>query len=115
MLGMNISHAVKFLRKQKGWTQQQLADFANTSKSNISNLENGNQGYSESILQYLAKAFACPVSHIFILAECLEKQDDKENAVLDEIPLEVLVLQLPPALREPLKKLVIETLHRLKK
>nr|WP_314593059.1 helix-turn-helix transcriptional regulator [uncultured Neisseria sp.] len=46
---MNISRAIRFLRKQKGWAQQQLADFANTSKSNISNLENGDQGYSEAL------------------------------------------------------------------
>jgi putative helix-turn-helix protein len=73
---MNISRAIRFLRKQKGWTQQQLADFANTSKSNISNLENGNQGYSEAILKYLADALECCVSSIFLLAEYLERQQN---------------------------------------
>jgi putative helix-turn-helix protein len=112
---MNISHAIRFLRKQKGWTQQQLADFSNTSKSNISNLENGNQGYSESILQYLASAFNCPVSHIFILAELIEKQNDKKDLDWDAIPLDVLVLQLPAALQESLKGLVVEMLNKLAK
>ncbi|MDK4627546.1 helix-turn-helix transcriptional regulator, partial [Kingella kingae] len=51
---MDISYAIRYLRKKKGWTQQQLADFASTSKGNISNLENGNQGYSTAILQNLA-------------------------------------------------------------
>lgn len=73
---MNISRAIRFLRKQKGWTQQQFADFANTSKSNISNLENGHQGYSEAILKYLADALGCCVSSIFMLAEYLERQQN---------------------------------------
>ena len=78
---MNIGHAIRYLRKRKGWTQQQLADFSNTSKSNISNLENGNQGYSPAILQYLAEAFNCTVAQLFLLAESL---DDDEN-IADEI------------------------------
>ena len=70
---MNISRAIRFLRKQKGWTQQQLADFANTSKSNISNLENGNQGYSEAILKYLADALGCRVFVYFSASRILGK------------------------------------------
>ncbi|MDO4694490.1 MAG: helix-turn-helix transcriptional regulator [Eikenella sp.] len=109
---MDISNAIRFLRKKKGWTQQQLADFSHTSKSNISNLENGNQGYSPALLQYLAQAFGCPISQIFLLAEELEKQaqPDWENA-----PIDVLFMQLPEAMRTLFRKLFIEIIAQQEK
>lgn len=110
---MNISHAIRFLRKQKGWTQQQLADFANTSKGNISNIENSNQGYSEAVVKYLAKAFGCPVSSIFLLAEHLERQQDNTSANLEEMPVELLFLQLPKPLQQSFRTLMIKTLEQL--
>ena len=110
---MDISHSIRFLRKKKGWTQQQLADFSHTSKSNISNLENGNQGYSPAILQYLAKAFGCPVSHIFLLAENLEKQQHTTAMDWQKLPIELLILQLPDNLQQSFKDLIIKTLEQL--
>jgi len=110
---MDIRHAIRFLRKQKGWTQQQLADFSNTSKSNISNLENGNQGYSPAILQYLAKAFDCPVSQIFLLAESLEKQQNNTELDLQRLPIELLVMQLPKNLQQSFRNLLIDMLQQL--
>ena len=103
---MKIHHAIRFLRKQKGWTQQQLADFANTSKGNISNLENGNQGYSPAILDYLAKAFQCRVSDLFLLAENLDQDGAlrKDNVV----SIEVLFTQLPLEIQEHLKQLMLQ-------
>ena len=101
---MNIGHAIRYLRKRKGWTQQQLADFSNTSKSNISNLENGNQGYSPAILQYLAEAFNCTVAQLFLLAESL---DDDENIAenWDQMPIDALFIQLPKDIQDNLKQL----------
>lgn len=112
---MNINRAIRFLRKQRGWTQQQLADFSNTSKSNISNIENGNQGYSEAVLQYLANAFGCPVSSIFLLAEHLERQQNNTSKSLEEMPVELIFLQLPIPLRQSFKSLMIQTLEQLSK
>ena len=56
---MDIRHAVRYLRKQKGWTQAELAERVYTTNGNISNLESGQQGYSPSLLAYLAQAFGC--------------------------------------------------------
>lgn len=109
---MDISQSIRFLRKQKGWTQQQLADFSNTSKSNISNLENGNQGYSPALLQYLAKAFGCSVSQIFLLAEELHRQSDKTCISFEEMPIELIALQLPEELQRAFKSLMIEMLRQ---
>lgn len=103
---MNIRHAIRYLRKKKGWTQQQLADFAHTSKSNISNLENGNQGYSPAILQYLSQAFGCSVSQIFLLAESFEKNNEK-----DDIPIEILYMQLPENMKQHFKNLMKEVIN----
>lgn len=104
---MKINHAIRYLRKKEGWTQQQLADFANTSKSNISNLENGNQGYSAAILQQLAIAFGCSVSQIFLLAENLSNsQESKQN--WQEMPIEVLYMQLPDGMKRHFKLLMVE-------
>jgi len=102
---MNIGHAIRYLRKRKGWTQQQLADFSNTSKSNISNLENCNQGYSPAILQYLAKAFNYTVAQLFLLAESFD--DDESIAEnWDQIPIDGLFIPLPKDIQDNLKQFI---------
>lgn len=102
---MNIGHAVRYLRKKKGWTQQQLADYSNTSKSNISNLENGNQGYSPAILEYLARAFHCSVAQLFLLAEYLD-EDGKVNQDWRQMPIDTLFMQLPRDVQDNLRQLM---------
>ena len=87
---MDIRHAVRYLRKQKGWTQTELAERVYTTNGNISNLESGQQGYSPSLLTYLAQAFGCSVSNIFLLAEHLDKPDENKP-----MPIELLFTQLP--------------------
>ncbi|MBD3614525.1 helix-turn-helix transcriptional regulator [Kingella kingae] len=111
---MDISYAIRYLRKKKGWTQQQLADFASTSKGNISNLENGNQGYSPAILQNLAKAFGCSVSQIFLLAENLECTEKLliEN---DKMPIDTIFIQLPLPIQEQLRQLMLQILKQQEK
>lgn len=66
---MNIGAAIKQLRLAKKLTQEELAERANTSKPNISNLERNAQGFSPVILNSLAKALEIKVSEIFQLAE----------------------------------------------
>lgn len=52
-------HFIKEWRKQRGMTQQQLADLVGVVVSSISQLETGKQGYSQSMLENLAKALGC--------------------------------------------------------
>lgn len=66
---MNIGAAIKKLRLERKLTQEELAERANTSKPNISNLERNAQGFSPVILSSLGKAFGVKVSDIFRLAE----------------------------------------------
>lgn len=102
---MNIGQAVRYLRKKKGWTQQQLADYSNTSKSNISNLENGNQGYSPAILEYLARAFHCSVAQLFLLAEYLD-EEGKVTKDWHHMPIDTLFMQLPKDVQDNLRQLI---------
>ncbi len=104
---MNIGKAIRFLRKEKGWTQQQLADFACTSKGNISNLENGHQGYSPSLLDGLSVAFCCPISSIFLLAESFDRLEKNSNK-LEEFPIEILFARLPIDIQKKFIALFIE-------
>lgn len=52
-------HFIRQWRKFRHLTQQQLADRIGSSVSSISQLENGQQGYSQAILEALAVALAC--------------------------------------------------------
>ena len=85
-----------------------MAEHAHTSKSNISNLENGNQGYSAAILGYLAQAFGCSVSQIFLLAEHLNREAlaDGAKSTMDEIPIELLLMQLPSDVQQNVRALI---------
>ena len=94
---MDIRHAVRYLRKQKGWTQTELAERVYTTNGNISNLESGQQGYSPSLLAYLAQAFGCSVSQIFALAEYLAQES---------VPIELLFVQLPPDVQQSVRNLL---------
>lgn len=111
---MSIGHAIRYLRKKKGWTQQQLADFANTSKSNISNLENGNQGYSPTILRSVAEAFGCRESYLFLLAESLDEQG-KLNFDVNKVPMDVLLSQLPGDISQTIRILITQALAHITK
>jgi transcriptional regulator with XRE-family HTH domain len=96
---MDIRHAVRYLRKQKGWTQAELAEHAHTTNGNISNLENGQQGYSPSLLTYLAQAFGCSVSQIFLLAERLDLGSEPMS-------IELLLVQLPLDVQQSVRNLL---------
>lgn len=67
--GMKIGAAIRAMRKERGWTLDDLAERAHTSKSNLSNLEGDRQGYSPVLLASLADAFGYRVSELFAIAE----------------------------------------------
>ena len=60
-LGMRI----KFLRKSKGWSQEDLALEANVNKNYICDLENGRRNPSLDILERIAKALNISLSELF--------------------------------------------------
>ena len=60
-LGMRI----KFLRKQRRWSQEDLALNANVNKNYISDLENGRRNPSLEILEKIAVAFGISLAELF--------------------------------------------------
>ena len=60
-LGMRI----KFLRKERGWSQEDLALEANVNKNYICDLENGRRNPSLDILERIAVAFNISLSELF--------------------------------------------------
>ena len=86
---MNIGAAIKQLRLAKKLTQEELAEHANTSKPNISNLERNAQGFSPVILTSLAKALGVKVSDIFRLAEEIDEPAETDSGDTLGVPDEV--------------------------
>ena len=60
-LGMRV----KFLRKQKRWSQEDLALEANINKNYICDLENGRRNPSLDILERLSDAFGITLQELF--------------------------------------------------
>lgn len=60
-LGMRI----RYLRKEKGWSQEDLALEANVNKNYICDLENGRRNPSLDILERIASALKITLSELF--------------------------------------------------
>lgn len=60
-LGMRIA----YLRKQKKWTQEDLAFYAQVNKNYISDLENGRKNPSVEILSRIAEALSITMEFLF--------------------------------------------------
>jgi len=56
---------IKELRKQKSYSQNQLAKLTSIDKSYISYIENGNSNVSLKIIDKLAKAFEIDIYKLF--------------------------------------------------
>lgn len=56
---------IKELRKQKKYTQEQLANLASINKSYISQIENGKTTVSLEIINKLAKALEIEIDKLF--------------------------------------------------
>ena len=50
---------IKQWRKHRGLTQEQLADRVGMTAGNLSEIENGNTGYTQATLEALAEALQC--------------------------------------------------------
>lgn len=65
---MDIGHAIRFCRQQKGLTQPQLAARASLSPSYLSVLEQGKRDPSLSALQGIAAGLEIPLSVLIFVA-----------------------------------------------
>ncbi|MBQ2676994.1 MAG: helix-turn-helix transcriptional regulator [Clostridia bacterium] len=65
----DLGLSIFFFRKQKGMTQQQLADKMDVNYETISRIENANTGISMDMLFDLSNALETPLSELFSHAQ----------------------------------------------
>ena len=64
-----LSENVKKLRKERGLTQEKLAEKADISLGTVKNLENARRPASGQTLELLAKVFGCSVGDFYKVGE----------------------------------------------
>lgn len=67
-----LSRGIARLRKERGWTQANLAEAADVSLQFLAALEQGAKTPSLETLDALARAFSVPVSELFAAGEAAE-------------------------------------------
>ncbi len=86
---MNIGPTIKKLRRQRGWSQMELAEQIGTDSGNISRMERG-QNFRLDFMMSIAKAFNLRPSEFLNLAEDLEQLIEVSSTpmrVTHQIPL----------------------------
>ena len=56
---------VKYLRTEKGWSQEKLALTADLDRTYIPSIEKGDRNVSITVIEKIAKAFKVSVSELF--------------------------------------------------
>jgi transcriptional regulator with XRE-family HTH domain len=56
---------VKFLRKNKGWSQEKLALNSDLDRTYIPDIESGKRNVSISVIEKIAKAFEIKIKDLF--------------------------------------------------
>ncbi len=63
-----VGHRIQSLRLERGWTQEQLAEYADLHVSYISTLEKGKKNPSIEVISRLSSAFQLTLSEFFSAA-----------------------------------------------
>lgn len=66
---MSVGSNIRRLREARGWKILELASRVDSDVGNISRLERGKQGYSDEMLQRIAKALGCGMADLFAAAD----------------------------------------------
>lgn len=106
-----IGDAIRQLREQRGWNQDELAKRAKSTQANISKMERGDaKGFSTKVLKALAKAFDVQVWELFAQAEGVELTTS-EKLSAQEVKLLETYRALPPERQGILLKLANSLRH----
>ena len=65
----NFGHKIKFLREQKGYSIEYLANIANIDRTYISDIEKGKRNVSLLIIEKLSKALEVNIQELFNYGE----------------------------------------------
>lgn len=60
-----LGRRIHFLRTEKGWSQQILADHADMNREHLSELENGKRDPSSGMVEKLARALGMGMEEFF--------------------------------------------------
>ena len=75
---MSVGQRLKYWRKQKGYTQAQLAEKANMSRSYVADVERDRYNPSVETLSSIAKALNIPVSNLLVDNQRLVSESPEE-------------------------------------
>lgn len=94
--GAELGRRISELRKEKGWTQEQLAEMLNVSPQAVSKWENGNSCPDITLLPVIAKLFSVTVDDLFgvVKAPVVTVQDESARRKADDMVLRVRVLSV---------------------
>ena len=70
-MSSKVTNRVKELRKERGWTQQELAKAVGVSRQSVNSIERNRYVPSLPLALEFARVFACPTEEIFTLEESL--------------------------------------------
>lgn len=88
-----LGRRVRKLRKQKGWTQEELGEFSNISYKFLGSVERGQENPSIDFVSKIADALEVSMRDLFDFEHELASEGelrDQINALLDEADLEEL-------------------------
>lgn len=77
---MNIGTAIKFLRKQKGLGQKDLAEMCNISVNALSQIETNVTFPQKTTIEKICHALDIPVSYLLFFSICDEDVPDDKRA-----------------------------------
>lgn len=93
-------HHIREWRKFRGLTQEELAERVGVTSGNISHLENGNQNYTQPILEAIAEALDCTPADLLVR---LPGQPDGVWAIWETLdpPAKIQAAQILETFRKP--------------
>lgn len=97
-----FGNRIKKLRKDKGWTQDKLAEkLGYTSRAMISKIEKGERGIQAAMLPAIADALDVPVSYL------LTGQIDEDKITLKDVRFLKAYHNAPSHIQRAIKELLI--------
>ncbi|NRF96182.1 helix-turn-helix transcriptional regulator [Paenibacillus frigoriresistens] len=79
-----VGDRIKALRKAKGWTQEQLAEFASLHYSYIGGVERGDRNIPLETLEKIIAAFQVPPMELFRIELQADELSQARRAAIDE-------------------------------
>ena len=88
MSNASIGSRIQKIRKERGYTREQLAEYAEISANFLWEIETGKNGMKTQILGRIATALDVPTDHL-IFGEVSYKPNAKINSIVSAQPAEI--------------------------